>query len=130
MAGKLSHIHILYLFSSDRLTKMAYYLTCHSSWLCHQPKHKPNYLDFMGWSHTEASFITSQNGGYRDLFSMLTLFYPWLMYVFTQPFHHRQDVTQDQFLSRVQLVWIKIFPSPRLVALPRLMNQVCPTIFP
>ena len=30
--------------------------------------------------------------------------------------HHRQDMTQSQFLSEVQLVWIQSFPSHRLVA--------------
>ena len=41
-----------------------------------------------------------------------------------------QDMTQGQFLSRVLLVWIQSFPSPRLVASPRLKNPVCPTIYP
>ena len=29
-----------------------------------------------------------------------------IVYVFAQPLYHEQDATQDQFLSRVQLVWI------------------------
>ena len=41
-----------------------------------------------------------------------------------------QDMTQGQFLSGVQQVWIQSFPYPRLVASPRLKNLVCPTIFP
>ena len=41
-----------------------------------------------------------------------------------------QDMTQGQFLSRVQQVWIQSFPSPRLVALPRLKNLLCPAIYP
>ena len=40
-----------------------------------------------------------------------------------------QDMTQGQFLSGVQQVWIQSFPSPRLVASPRLKNPVCPTIY-
>ena len=28
---------------------------------------------------------------------------------FTQTFHHKQDMTQDQFLIRVKLVWIQSF---------------------
>ena len=40
-----------------------------------------------------------------------------------------QDMTQGQFLSRVQQVLIQSFPS-RLVASPRLKNLVCPTIYP
>ena len=41
-----------------------------------------------------------------------------------------QDMTQGQFLSGVWQVWIQSFPSPRLVAPPRLKNLVCPTIYP
>ena len=41
-----------------------------------------------------------------------------------------QDMTQGQFLSGVYQVWIQSFPSPRLVASPRLKNLVCPTIYP
>ena len=32
-----------------------------------------------------------------------------LTYVFTQLLHHGQDVTPDQFLSRVKQVWIESF---------------------
>ena len=42
------------------------------------------------------------------------------IYVLTQPLHHEQDVTQGQFLSRVQLVGIQSFPSPRPVTILRL----------
>ena len=41
-----------------------------------------------------------------------------------------QDMTQGQFLSGVEQVWIQSFPSPRLVASLRLKNLVCPTIYP
>ena len=34
------------------------------------------------------------------------------------------------FLSGVWQVWFQSFPSPRLVASPRLKNLVCPTIYP
>ena len=37
-----------------------------------------------------------------------------------------QDMTQGQFFK----VWIQSFPSPRLVASPRLKNPVYPTIYP
>ena len=40
-----------------------------------------------------------------------------------------QDMTQGQFLSGVSQVWIQSFPSPGLVASPRL-KTVCPTIYP
>ena len=41
-----------------------------------------------------------------------------------------QDMTQGQFLSGVEQVWIQSFPSPRLVASTRLKNLVRPTIYP
>ena len=41
-----------------------------------------------------------------------------------------QDMTQRQFFSGVYQVWIQSFPSPRLVASPRLKNPVCTTIYP
>ena len=31
--------------------------------------------------------------------------------------------------SRIQLFWFQIFPSPRLVALTKIKNLFCPTIF-
>ena len=33
------------------------------------------------------------------------------MYVFTQPIHYGQDVTQGQFLSEVKPTWIPSFPA-------------------
>ena len=39
-------------------------------------------------------------------------------------------IWQGQFLSGVKQVWIQIFPSPRIVASPRLNNPVCATIYP
>ena len=41
-----------------------------------------------------------------------------------------QDMTQGHFLSGVLQLWIKSFPSLRLVASQRLKNLVCPTIYP
>ena len=44
--------------------------------------------------------------------------------------NHEQVVTQVQFVrSGVQQVWIKNFPSPRLVAISKLKNLVYPTIY-
>ena len=54
-----------------------------------------------------------------DLVSLFNHIYP------TSPL--RQDMAQGQFLSGV---WIQSFPSPRLVASPRLKNPVCLTIYP
>ena len=51
-------------------------------------------------------------------------------YLFTQPLHHREDLMQSHFLSRVQLVCIQRFPSPGLVAYSRRKKSFCPTIFP
>ena len=50
-------------------------------------------------------------------------------YLFTQHLLHEQDETQGQFLSRVQLVWISTFFSPRLVVSVRLKESVCLTIY-
>ena len=52
----------------------------------------------------------------------------WWSYLPTPPLG--QDMTQGQFLSGVQQVWIQSFPSPRLVVSPRLKNLVRPTIYP
>ena len=43
-------------------------------------------------------------------------------------FYHKLDATQHQFLSRVELVWIQSFPSPRQVAISRLKSPVCSII--
>ena len=49
--------------------------------------------------------------------------------LYTRSLHHRQDVTQGQFLSGVQLVWNQSFLIPRLVSLPRLKNSIFPTTY-
>ena len=49
----------------------------------------------------------------------------WVQYTITQPFYYKQNATQSQFLNRVQIIWIQGFPSPKLVALSRLKNEVC-----
>ena len=43
---------------------------------------------------------------------------------------HEQDVSQGQFLSRVELIWIPTFPSPRLVTISKIKSPVCLTIYP
>ena len=48
--------------------------------------------------------------------------------VFTQPLRNEQDVTEGQFLSGAQLVWIQNFPPPRLVEIPELKSSVCCSI--
>ena len=48
--------------------------------------------------------------------------------MFTQPLHHKQDLTRGQFLSEVKQVWIQSFPS-RLVAISMFKSSVHPTIY-
>ena len=43
---------------------------------------------------------------------------------FTQTLHHKQDVTQGQFLSRIKLVQIQSFPPPTLVAMPKTQSAL------
>ena len=50
------------------------------------------------------------------------------MYVFTQPFHYKENVTQSKIFSGVQPVLNSVFPS-KLIPLPRLENFACPTIY-
>ena len=50
-----------------------------------------------------------------------------LSYLLTPPLG--QDMTQGQVFGRVLQIFIQSFPSPRLVASPRLKNLVCPTIY-
>ena len=52
------------------------------------------------------------------------------VHILIQPLNHREDATQNQFLSWENLVWIQSLPSPRLLAEPRLKNLVRPTIYP
>ena len=47
-----------------------------------------------------------------------------------QPLRSGRIWHKVNFLSGVKQVWIQSFPSPRLVASPRLKNLVCPTIYP
>ena len=42
---------------------------------------------------------------------------------------HEQEAIQGQFWSRVLLDWIQSFPSPTLIALPRLKSPISPTIY-
>ena len=51
-------------------------------------------------------------------------------FVFTQPLHHRQDVTQGQFFSGVQVVLNLEFPFCKSVAMTRLKSLVYPTNYP
>ena len=37
------------------------------------------------------------------------------IYVFAQPLHHEQDVTQCQFLSELKVILIQRFPSKLVV---------------
>ena len=50
--------------------------------------------------------------------------------MFIQHLHHKQDMTQDEFLSGVQVVWIQYFLFPKLVAMPKKKSPVFFTIYP
>ena len=63
---------------------------------------------------------------HNNYYGMEVIFFVWqYLYLFTQPLHYEQDVTQSQILSRVQLVWIPSFLSPRSVVIPKLKGLVC-----
>ena len=67
--------------------------------------------------------------GHPRLWSPTLLLYSMLWsYLLTPPLG--QDITQGQFLSEVLQIWVQSFPSPRLVASPRLKKSVYPTIYP
>ena len=52
-------------------------------------------------------YIDIENWNHRNLF----------LCIYPAPLCHKQDMIQGQFLSEEQLVWIKSFLSPRLVAI-------------
>ena len=56
-------------------------------------------------------------------------FLVWFMYL-PNPSPMSWMWLKVNLLSRVKLVWIHRFPSPRLVVLLLLKNPVCPTIYP
>ena len=70
------------------------------------------------------SSFTQKNSSNRLLFKFS---YAYLFIIFTNPSARAGHDTRSIFLS---WVWIQSFPSPRLVASPRLKNLVCPTIYP
>ena len=45
------------------------------------------------------------------------------MYLFTQFLHHGSDCDTKSILSEIQLVWIQIFTSTRMAALPILRSD-------
>ena len=67
---------------------------------------------------------------YLCVCTALPLNYSMLVYSYLPTPPLGKDMTQGQFLSGVQQVLSQSFPSPRLVASPRLKNLVCPTIYP
>ena len=58
--------------------------------------------------------------------SINNLFFDIFFMDFFQFFHHKQNMTQGQFINGVRLV----FPSPRIVVLPNLENAICPITYP
>ena len=68
---------------------------------------------------------------------MILVYIKYIWFVkeyFVDPIHPTpplgQDMTQGHFLSGVYQVWIQSFPSPRLIAPPRLKNLVYSSIYP
>ena len=56
---------------------------------------------------------------------MLSKYTHTYIYIYTHPTPpHQQDMTEGQFLSGVKWVWNQSFPSPRLIAIPRLKSPV------
>ena len=53
-----------------------------------------------------------------------------VLILFTQPLRLSRIWHKVNFLAEFYRFWIQSFPSPRLVASPRLKNSVCPTIYP
>ena len=89
---------------------------------------KYRYQTFFGWGDPLMSSLILENL-VTSLFGTQIINNPWACsHLPTPPLE--QDMTQGQFLSGVLQVWIQSFPSPRLVASPRLKNSVCPTIYP
>ena len=83
------------------------------------------------WSNASVSSKWDLIFSFKKIFFIFFGF--WWSWYFYHIYHTaplRQDMTQGQFLSGVSQVWIQSFPSPRLVASPRLKNLVCPTILP
>ena len=70
--------------------------------------------------------ICSQHAGdtfvIRSLFCSISINY--------RPLRSGRIWHKVNFWSGVYQVWIQSFPSPRLVASPRMKNLVCPTILP
>ena len=96
-----------------------------SAWILLTLFHQPS-LSAMSFEKPSRRYPESMN---IDLcWSANTVMSICRSYLPTPP--HGQDMTQGQFLSRVWQVWIQSFPSPRLVASPRLKNPVRPTIYP
>ena len=57
--------------------------------------------------HLDDRIFKIQNGKILFFLIVKLKFGIGSMFVFTQPLHHRQDVTQGQFSSEVRLVWIQ-----------------------
>ena len=75
------------------------------------------------------SVFSKQSYDFKFIFNNTNPLFGWLYdfhVVFTKHFYHWHDSTPGQFLSGVQLVSIKSFPS-RVVVLSRLKNIVCHT---
>ena len=82
--------------------------------------HTSRFVPFLTWTSTNLykKKILSKNkqSPLKLKLGLLISFFVLLFFVFIQLLHHWQDVTQGQFLSKVNPVWIVSFSSSRLIA--------------
>ena len=93
----------------------------------HLQRTNSNYV-FLKSSNSQDHLFWACPHPHSSPISCLGVYYDKWYYLPTPPLG--QDMTQGQFLSGVWQVWIQSFPSPRLVASPRLKKLVRPTIYP
>ena len=74
------------------------------------------------------AFDTIQSGKMEQILLVYSL--PKKLFIFTNPSARAGYDTRSIFKRNLTGFLIQSFPSPRLVASPRLKNLVCPTIYP
>ena len=95
-------------------------------------------LNLLCQSKTDARFMQDGQKAVRSIPYVSVAFFPSLKQNFiayhsskvSSPYLPTPFAPAGHFLSGVQQVWIQSFPSPTLVASPRLKSSVCPTIYP
>ena len=76
--------------------------------------------------YTYTTYARTQSCGYVHIYIYVTPIWI-LIYIYPNP-SHNQDASKGQFLISLKNL-IQNFPSPRLVAIPRLKSLVCHTIY-